>query len=79
MSNSKQKGAPNPDAQPKEKSKVSKFLTKFQSSAVKATNEAREREKLEEERTGRKIYTPTGVPQGASAWMAESHARTWMG
>jgi hypothetical protein len=57
--------APNPDAQLKPKSKLSSFLSKFQSPAVKKTNDARDRELLEEERRGVKIYTATGVPTGA--------------
>ena len=55
-------GAPNPNAQPKRKSKFSKLLSKFQSPAVKQTNAARERELLEQERTGVKTYTPLGTP-----------------
>lgn len=57
-------GAPNPDAQPKKKSKLSKFLASFQSSTVQRTNAAREREKLEEERTGVRKTAAVGAPQG---------------
>lgn len=67
------KGPGNPDAQPKPKSKLSKFLSKFQSPAVKQTNAARERERLEEERTGVKVYTALGTPgstnQSTAAYM----------
>lgn len=59
-------GAPNPDAQPKQKSKVGRFLSKFQSPAVKQTNAARDRELLEQERTGVKTYTPLGTPGSAN-------------
>lgn len=65
-------GVPNPDAQPKPKSRLSKFLSRFQSPAVKSTLAAREREKLEEERRGVKIYTPIAAPSGSKAWAAES-------
>ncbi|GAB1319529.1 hypothetical protein MFIFM68171_09739 [Madurella fahalii] len=65
-------GVPNPDAQPKPKSKLSRFLSRFQSPAVKSTLAARERQKLEEERRGVKIYTPLGAPSGGKAWAAEA-------
>jgi hypothetical protein len=69
----KKTGPANPDAQPKEKSKLGKFLTKFQSPAVKKTNAAREKELLEEERTGTKKYTVLGTPgstnQSTAAFM----------
>ncbi|KAK4141803.1 uncharacterized protein C8A04DRAFT_30648 [Dichotomopilus funicola] len=57
-------GPPNLDAQPKKKSKLSKFLSTFQSSAVQQTNAAREREKLEEQRTGVRKTAAMGAPQG---------------
>lgn len=63
-------GPPNPDAQPKPKSTLNKLMSKFQSPAVKQANEAREREKLEEERRGVKIYSALGAPAGA--WQATS-------
>ena len=69
----KRTGPGNPDAQPKEKSKLGKFLSKFQTDAVKKSNAAREREKLEEERTGIKKYTASGAPgsttQSAAAFL----------
>ncbi len=49
-------GNPNPDAQPKHKSRLNKLMSKFQSPAVKRTVAARERELLEEERTGIKKH-----------------------
>lgn len=58
--------APNPDAQPKPKSKLSKFMSKLQSPAVRQTNEARERQKLEEERRGVTICTTMGTPSTAT-------------
>ncbi len=58
--------APNPNAQLKPKSKLGAFFSKFQSPAVKKTNDARDRELLEEERRGVKIYTATGAPMGSA-------------
>ncbi len=55
---------PNPDAQPKSKSALGKFMSKFQSPAVRQGNDARDRELLEEERTGVKIWTATETPTG---------------
>ena len=63
--------APNPDAQLKPKSKLDKLLSKFQSPAVKRTNAARERELLEEERRGVKIYSATGVAMGSGQAVGE--------
>ncbi|KAK4189453.1 hypothetical protein QBC35DRAFT_472672 [Podospora australis] len=60
-------GEPNPNAQAKPPSKLSKFFSKFQSPAVKKTNAAREKEKLEEERTGVRVYTPMPAPVGSGA------------
>lgn len=61
-------GTPNPDAQPKKKSKISSFFSKFQSPAVKATNAAREKVLLEQERTGvRKIHV-ADVNRSSNAW-----------
>ncbi|KAK4096849.1 hypothetical protein N658DRAFT_501095 [Parathielavia hyrcaniae] len=45
-------GAGNPDAKPKEKSKLGKLMSKFQNPVVKQSLAACEREKLEQERTG---------------------------
>ncbi|KAK3897819.1 hypothetical protein C8A05DRAFT_38606 [Staphylotrichum tortipilum] len=50
-------GDPNPEAQPKHKSRFNKLMSKFQSPAVKRTVAVRERELLEEERTGIKKHT----------------------
>jgi hypothetical protein len=61
----KKTGTPNPDAQPKPKTKLDKLMSKFQSPAVRRTNAAREREKLEEERTGVRVYTPAGAVAGS--------------
>ncbi len=58
---------PNPDAQLKPKSALSKFMSKFQSPAVRQGNEARDRELLEEERRGVKIWTATETPTGAGS------------
>ncbi|KAK4150398.1 hypothetical protein C8A00DRAFT_36994 [Chaetomidium leptoderma] len=58
--------APNPNAQLKPKSKLSKFMSKFESPAVRKTKAAHERQKLEEERTGIKIYTPMAAPGSTS-------------
>ncbi|KAK0614728.1 hypothetical protein B0T14DRAFT_528967 [Immersiella caudata] len=60
---------PNPDAQPKQKGKLSKFLSKFQSPAVKATNAIREREMLEQERTGVKKVSATDTSRSSNAWV----------
>ncbi len=62
---------PNPDAQPKPKTKLDKLLSKFQSPAVKQTNAAREREQLEEERRGVKIMSATGVAMGSGQAVGE--------
>ena len=59
---------PNPNAQPKKKSKLSEFFSKFQSPAVKSTNAARERELLEQERTGVKKVVVTDMNRSSSAW-----------
>ena len=61
-------GTPNPDAQPKKKSKFSNFLSKFQSPAVKATNAARERELLKQERTGVRTVQVTDMNRSSNAW-----------
>ncbi|KAL2192993.1 hypothetical protein P885DRAFT_81724 [Corynascus similis CBS 632.67] len=64
------KGPPNPNAQPKQKSRLSKFLEKFQSPVVQQANAARERKQLEEERTGIRTYRPAGAP-------SDSKQSTW--
>ncbi|KAL2151002.1 hypothetical protein VTH82DRAFT_6100 [Thermothelomyces myriococcoides] len=66
----KQPAGPNPDAQPKHKSRLSRFLAKFQSPAVQQANAARERRKVEEERAGVATQTPAGAPAGSwqSTW-----------
>ena len=61
-------GTPNPDAQPKTKSKFSNFLSKFQSPAVKATKAARERELLKQERTGVRTVQVTDMNRSSNAW-----------
>ncbi|KAK4129725.1 hypothetical protein N657DRAFT_677301 [Parathielavia appendiculata] len=63
----KRVGPGNPDAKPKEKSKLGKLMSKFQSPAVRKTLAAREREKLEEERTGLKKHTAFGGPMSTNA------------
>ena len=44
--------APNPDAQPKPKSKLSKLMSKLASPSVRRSLDLHERQLLEEERTG---------------------------
>jgi hypothetical protein len=67
-------GNPNPDAQPKHKSKLNKFMSKFQSPAVKRTVAARERELLEEERTGIKKHTTGSAASDAGPATAAHYA-----
>ncbi|EAQ93744.1 predicted protein [Chaetomium globosum CBS 148.51] len=57
---------PNPDAQPKQKSRLSRFLSKFESSAVRQANAARESKRLEAERTGVHTLAVTGTPGNAA-------------
>ncbi|KAK0702233.1 hypothetical protein B0H67DRAFT_393913 [Lasiosphaeris hirsuta] len=59
---------PKPDAAPKIKSRISKFMSKFQSPAVRATKAAREREQLEEVRTGVKKYQAMDVSRSSNGW-----------
>ncbi len=55
-------GRPNPDAQPKSKSKLGKLLSKLPSSAVQRSVDSRERQLVEEERTGlRRVIVPDGA------------------
>jgi len=61
--------APNPDAKPKTKGKLGTFLSKFRSPAVKATTALRERELLEQERTGVKKVSATDVARSSNAWV----------
>ncbi|KAK1835029.1 hypothetical protein QBC39DRAFT_182917 [Podospora conica] len=61
-------GTPNPDAQPKKKSKISSFFSKFQSPAVKATNAARDKVLLEQERTGVRKVQVTDTGRSSNAW-----------
>ena len=56
---------PNPDAQPKQKSRLSKFLSKFESSAVRQANASREHKQLEAERTGVHKSSVSVVPGNA--------------
>ena len=63
-----EKRTPNPDAKPKSKSKIGKFLSKFQSPAVKATTAIHERAKLEQERTGIRKTQATDVARSSNAW-----------
>ena len=58
---------PQPDAQLKEKSKLSQFLLKFQSPAVRQADKKRELMKLEEKRTGVRKYRQGGTPEGSAA------------
>ncbi|KAK1750390.1 hypothetical protein QBC47DRAFT_393995 [Echria macrotheca] len=62
---------PNPDAQPKKKSKIGAFLSKFQSPAVKKTTQLRDDKKLEEERTGVRTVQVTDTARSSNAWAAE--------
>ncbi|KAK3356548.1 hypothetical protein B0T25DRAFT_536966 [Lasiosphaeria hispida] len=59
---------PKPNIAPKTKSKLSRFMSKFQSPAVQATKAAREREQLEEVRTGVKKYQATDVSRSSNGW-----------
>jgi hypothetical protein len=61
--------APNPDAKPKVKGKLSTFLSKFRSPAVQASTAIREREMLEQERTGVKKVSGTDVSRSSNAWV----------
>jgi len=55
-------GPPNPDAQPKSKSKLGKLLSKLPSSAVQRSVDMRERQLVEEERTGvRRVIVADGT------------------
>jgi len=58
-------GPGNPNAEQKPKSKLAKFMSKFQSPAVQQTKAARDREILEEERTGVRVLTPAGAVAGS--------------
>jgi hypothetical protein len=57
---------PNPDAQPKQNSRLGKFLSKFESSAVRQANAAREAKRLEAERTGVHKRAVSVVPGNAT-------------
>ncbi|KAH6651233.1 hypothetical protein F5144DRAFT_558848 [Chaetomium tenue] len=57
---------PNPDAQPKQKSRLGKFLSKFESSAVRQANAVKESKRLEAERTGVHKLAATGTPGNAA-------------
>ncbi|KAK4226560.1 hypothetical protein QBC38DRAFT_480088 [Podospora fimiseda] len=63
---------PNPDYKPKPPSKLSKFMSKFQSPAVKSTKAKKKEEEDEEKRTGIKTYTAIGAPQGSGQWTADA-------
>ncbi|KAK0726363.1 hypothetical protein B0T21DRAFT_33206 [Apiosordaria backusii] len=63
---------PNPDYVAKPPSKLSKFMSKFQSPAVKATKAKRQAEIDEERRTGVKVYTPAGAPMGSGQHVGNS-------
>ena len=55
-------GPPNPEAQPKSKSKLGKLLSKLPSSAVQRSVDMRERQLVEEERTGvRRVIVADGT------------------
>ncbi|KAK4171277.1 hypothetical protein QBC36DRAFT_199688, partial [Triangularia setosa] len=62
----------NPDYVAKPPSKLSKFMAKFQSPAVKATKAKRQAEIDEEMRTGIKVYTPGGAPMGSGQHIGNS-------
>ena len=68
---------PNPSAQPKPKSALTKLFGKLQSPAVKQSVAARERELLEEERTGLKKTTFGGAASDAGPATAAHYA--WSG
>lgn len=72
-------GRPNPNAQRKPRSKLRAFMSKLQSPAVRATTEAREREKLEDERLGIKTLTPLPMPLGTSIIGAACYYATTSG
>ena len=65
---------PNPSAQPKPKSALTKLFGKLQSPAVKQSVAARERELLEEERTGLKKTTFGGAASDAGPATAAHYA-----
>ncbi|KAK5655107.1 hypothetical protein OQA88_6006 [Cercophora sp. LCS_1] len=58
----------NPNAQPKTQSKLSAFLSKFRSPAVKATTAIRDREDLEAERTGVVKNRVMDTGRSSNAW-----------
>ncbi len=62
--------APNPDAELKEPSKFKQFLHKFQNPAVRRTQEMRDQQKLEQERTGVRKVQVTDVARSSNAWAA---------
>jgi len=64
--------APNPNAQPKKKSKLSSFLSKFQNPAVRHSEATREARQLEEERTGVRTVQVTDVSKSSNAFAAQS-------
>lgn len=70
----KSKKGPQPDYVPKPKSKFSKFLSKFQSPAVKATLDAQEKMKTEDIRKGVKTTQVSDVGRSDNAWAATSLA-----
>lgn len=66
--------APKPFAQKKPQSALGKFMSKFQSPAVRQTTAARERELLEEERTGVKKVTTGSAASDPGAATAAHYA-----
>ncbi|KAK3314398.1 hypothetical protein B0H66DRAFT_568361 [Apodospora peruviana] len=64
----KNKKRPQPDTAPKEMSRLSKFMSKFQSPAVKATKSIREREEEEDRRLGITRTEVTDVGRSSNAW-----------
>ncbi|KAK4211343.1 hypothetical protein QBC37DRAFT_427113 [Rhypophila decipiens] len=68
------KKGPQPDYVPKPKSKFSKFLSKFQSPAVKSTLAAREAKQVEDIRKGVKTTQVSDVGRSSNAWAATSLA-----
>jgi len=59
---------PKPEAVAKPQSRFSKFMTKFQSPAVKATKAAHAREMLEQERTGVKKVQVFDSRMSSTSW-----------
>lgn len=63
------KTTPKPPKEKKPKSKLGSFFDKFQSSAVKAAREIKEREEEEARRTGLKKYRPLPVTGSVNTFL----------